>query len=38
VAGILEIPSGAVGWLSGTVSLLIGGFMVATFFALWSAA
>jgi hypothetical protein len=26
------------GWLSGTVSLLIGGFIVATFLALWSAA
>jgi hypothetical protein len=36
VGRVLEIQTGAVGWLSGTVSLLIGGFILATFLALFN--
>jgi hypothetical protein len=34
--GVLEIQIGAVGWLSGTISLLIGGFILAKFLALFN--
>jgi hypothetical protein len=36
VARVLEIQAGAVGWLSGTVAVLIGGFILATFLALFN--
>jgi multidrug resistance efflux pump len=36
MGGVLEIQAGAVGWLSGTVSLFIGGFILATFLALFN--
>src|SRR4051812_45953543 len=36
VGRVLEIQTGPWGWLSGTVSLLIGGFILATFLALFN--
>src|SRR5437667_4671096 len=36
VARVLEIQAGTMGWLSGTISLLIGGFILATFLALFN--
>jgi hypothetical protein len=36
VGRVLEIQAGARGWLSGTISLLIGGFILATFLALFN--
>jgi multidrug resistance efflux pump len=36
VGRVLEIQTGAMGWLSGSISLLIGGFILATFLALFN--